>query len=66
MFLTKLLNIEGIQVISQRQHEGIGIILQLEQIGKESSSAVGQKAIDYIKIIELASKIYLGERNSYF
>jgi transposase len=36
-FLTKLLNIEGIQVISQRQHEGIGIILQLEQIGKESS-----------------------------
>ena len=36
-FLTKLLNIEGIKVISQRQHEGIGIILQLEQIGKESS-----------------------------
>jgi transposase len=36
-FLTKLLNIEGIKVISHRQHEGIGIILQLEQIGKESS-----------------------------
>lgn len=36
-FLTKLLNIEGIKVISQRQHEGIGIILQLEQIGKENS-----------------------------
>ena len=36
-FLTKLLNIEGIKVISHRQHEGIGIILQLEQIRKESS-----------------------------
>ena len=36
-FLTKLSNIEGIKVISHRQHEGIGIILQLEQIGKESS-----------------------------
>src|SRR6476620_2064119 len=36
-FLTKLLNIEGIKVISHRQHEGIGIILQREQIGKESS-----------------------------
>jgi transposase len=36
-FLTKLLNIEGIKVISHRQHEGIGIILQLEQNGKESS-----------------------------
>jgi transposase len=30
-FLTKLLNIEGIKVISQRQHEGIGIILQLSE-----------------------------------
>ena len=36
-FLTKLLNIEGIKVISHRQHEGIGIILQLQQNGKESS-----------------------------
>jgi len=36
-FLTKLLNIEGIKVISHRQHEGIGIILQVERIGKESS-----------------------------
>ena len=34
--LTELLNIEGIKVISQRQHEGIGIILQLEPIEKES------------------------------
>ena len=34
--LTELLNLEGIKVISQRQHEGIGIILQLEPIGKES------------------------------
>jgi hypothetical protein len=31
--LTELLNIEGIKVISQRQHEGIGIISQLEPIG---------------------------------
>ena len=36
-FLTKLLNIEGIKVISHRQHEGIGIILQVERIGKESN-----------------------------
>lgn len=35
-FLTELLNIEGIKVISHRQHEGIGIILQVEGIGKES------------------------------
>ncbi|MEG4043478.1 transposase family protein [Microcoleus sp. Pol17_C1] len=34
-FLTKLLNIEEIKVISHRQHEGIGIILQGEGIGKE-------------------------------
>ena len=34
--LTEILNIEGIKVISQRQHEGIGIILQMESIGKES------------------------------
>ena len=34
--LTELLNIEGIKVISQRQHEGIGIILELEPIEKES------------------------------
>jgi transposase len=36
-FLTKLLNIEGIKVISHRQHEGVGIILQVERIGKESN-----------------------------
>jgi len=36
-FLTKLLNIEGIKVISHRQHEGIGINLQVERIGKESN-----------------------------
>ena len=36
-FLTELLNIEGIKVISHRQHEGIGIILQVEGIGKESN-----------------------------
>lgn len=34
--LTELLNIEGIKVISQRQHEGIGIIFQIEPIRKES------------------------------
>lgn len=34
--LKEILNIEGIKVISQRQHEGIGIILQIEPIGKES------------------------------
>src|SRR4028118_870765 len=36
-FLTKLLNIEGLKVISHRQQEGIGIILQVEGIGKESN-----------------------------
>lgn len=36
-FLTELLNREGIKVISHRQHEGIGIILQVEGIGKESN-----------------------------
>jgi len=34
--LTELLNLEGIKVISHRQHERIGIILQLEPIRKES------------------------------
>ncbi|WP_242022207.1 ISL3 family transposase [Microcoleus sp. FACHB-831] len=34
--LTGILDIEGIKVISQRQHEGIGIILQIESIGGES------------------------------
>jgi transposase len=34
--LTEILNIEGIKVISQRQDEGIGIILQIEAIRKES------------------------------
>lgn len=35
-FLTEILNIEGMKVSSQRQHEGIGIILQIEPIEKES------------------------------
>lgn len=35
--LTKLLNIEGIKVISNRQHEGSGIILQVEQIEQASN-----------------------------
>nr|WP_081594698.1 transposase [Allocoleopsis franciscana] len=35
--LTELLNIKGIKVISHRQHEGIGIIVQVELIGKESN-----------------------------
>lgn len=34
--LTEILNLEGIKVISQRQHEGIGIILQIESMGQES------------------------------
>lgn len=34
--LTELLNIEGMKVISQRQHEGIGVIFQIEPIRKES------------------------------
>ncbi|MFM6108300.1 MAG: ISL3 family transposase, partial [Sphaerospermopsis kisseleviana] len=34
--LTELLNIEDIKVISHRQHEGIGIILQIELTKKES------------------------------
>ncbi len=28
--LTELLNLEGVKVISHRQHQGIGIILQIE------------------------------------
>jgi transposase len=34
--LTELLNIEEIKVISKRQHEGIGVILQIEPCKKES------------------------------
>lgn len=34
--LTELLNIKGIKVISKRQHEGIGIIFQVESLNKES------------------------------
>ena len=34
--LTELLNIEDIKVISHRQHESIGIILQIEPAKKES------------------------------
>lgn len=34
--LTELLNLEGVKVISHRQHQGIGIILQIESTDKES------------------------------
>lgn len=34
--LTELLNLEGIKVISQHQHKGIGIILQIESNNQES------------------------------
>ena len=34
--LTELLNLEGVNVYSHRQYEGIGIILQIEAIEKES------------------------------
>lgn len=34
--LTELLNLEGVKVISHRQHQGIGIILQIESTNKES------------------------------
>lgn len=34
--LTELLNLEGVKVISHRQHQGIGIILQIESSHKES------------------------------
>lgn len=34
--LTGLLNLEGVKVVSQRQPEGIGVILQIELMGKES------------------------------
>jgi transposase len=34
--LTELLNLEGVNVSSHRQYEGIGIILQVESIAKES------------------------------
>ena len=43
--LTELLNLEGIKVLSHRQYEGIGIILQLEASGKESiCSRCGSKS----------------------
>ncbi len=43
--LTELLNIKGIKVISHRQHEGIGMIVQVEAIQKESScQRCGSKA----------------------
>jgi transposase len=35
--LTEILNLSGVKVISHRQHQGIGIILQIESIDKESS-----------------------------
>jgi transposase len=35
--LTELLNLEGVKVSSHRQYEGIGIILQIEAIERESS-----------------------------
>jgi transposase len=34
--LTEIIDVEGVKVSSHRQYEGIGIILQLEPIGKES------------------------------
>lgn len=34
--LTELLNLSGVKVISHRQHQGIGIILQIELIKQES------------------------------
>jgi transposase len=34
--LTEILNIEGIKVISQSQQPGIGIMLQVDSISKES------------------------------
>ena len=34
--LTEILNLEGIKVTSHRQHEGIGIILQVESLNKKS------------------------------
>ena len=58
--LTELLNLEGVKVSSHRQYEGIGIILQIEAIDKESvcdsealpwQVAAVQTVINYIKIV---------------
>ena len=62
--LTEVLNLEGVKVSQKHQHEGIGIILKIESIAKESACNIcetkskrvlvisaRQKAIDYIKII---------------
>jgi transposase len=38
--LTELLNIEGVKVISKRQYEGIGIILQIESFNQESICSI--------------------------
>jgi transposase len=58
--LTELLGIEGLRVESQRQYEGIGIILQVEAIKKEStchrcgtkSSSLHQLGIDEIAMVK--------------
>jgi transposase len=34
--LTELLDLEGVKVVSHRQHKGIGIILQIELINSKS------------------------------
>ncbi len=46
--LTELLNLEGVIVYSHRQYEGIGIILQIEEIGKVFVVAAVQKVITHI------------------
>ena len=36
--LTQLLNLENVKVISHRQHQGIGIILQIESTNNDNVS----------------------------
>jgi len=51
--LTEILNLDSVKVNSYRQHEGIGIILQVELLKKKVLVLVGKKVIDCTKIIDI-------------
>jgi transposase len=44
--LTEILNLEGVKVSEKHQHEGIGIILKIESIAKESTCNICGKKSD--------------------
>ena len=69
--LTELLNLEGVNVYSHRQYEGIGIILQIEAIDRESicgrcglkSNKIHQNRRHIIKDLSWGEKAVLLEIN---